>query len=120
MAVCQTISRKSINLPFIPTEHSLVIKERIPITPNQLLQTVTGIFVHSGLFTVIFFYQPLKDQTTMNQHCNLLRKKYHLLLINQKIQSVFVCQRQSLSKSVSICVAEIKSLYRHQLPRKSL
>lgn len=46
LELCQTINRKSIHLPLISTELCLVIKESIPITPNQLLQTFTDIFVH--------------------------------------------------------------------------
>lgn len=53
----------------------------------------------------------------MNQYCNLLRKKYNLALINQRIECVCVCvsesEGESLRESVSICVAEIKSLYWH-------
>lgn len=76
MALCQIISRKSIHLPFISTENCLVIKETIAITPNQLLQT----FAHVGLRTLL-----TATQTEMYQDWNLLREKYHLVVIDQRI-----------------------------------
>lgn len=63
-----------------------------PFMTNQRLLTCMDIIVHSGVYTAIFYYQILKD-LKKNQLCNLLRKKYHLVFINRRMEEVFVWQR---------------------------
>lgn len=93
-------------LSYIPIQNCLVIQQRIEIICHYL----GGCRHLCHAFT--FFHQSLTHQTK-----TALTRKYHLPMINH----VLVCMRESKRERLreSIYVAEIKSLYKHQRPRKA-